>query len=66
MEGVCVFLITIHKLEHKMDGRIMILDVPIKDFHLCLVNTYGPNNSTPIFFYMHNIIIIMDYYGWRL
>lgn len=47
--GLC-FLIIIHKLEHDMDGRIMILDVPIKDFHLCLVNIYGPNNSTPIFF----------------
>jgi len=53
--GVCICIkpelnYIIHSIKQDGDGRIVIIDITVKDLRITIANIYAPNGDTPEFF----------------
>jgi len=63
--GVCICIrkelnYSLHNIQKDGDGRILIIDITIKDIRLTLANIYAPNKDTPEFF--NKVFDMVDLY----
>ena len=43
--------ISVNSVDKDPDGRFLVLDIIINNFHVILVNVYGPNKDDPDFYF---------------